>query len=216
MPIRLRHYGWVYAACLLFNRIVPPWLFRLRWFRIYEREVSSVAEAPAADGVRWATESDLARLTEISERIVSPPQPGGRFCVIERQGMLVGCLAHTTAPSVDTEIGCVIDTPQAAWLYHGVVSGDSRGQGLFEQMLQFTLQQCRAEDRTTACYAVTRLNRPSERASRMARVLGTAVCIRLFRLAVCLGWGTRVQINRRATLQLREQPVSITIVPHPE
>ena len=187
---RVSNQGWIYSGAILFNRVVPKWLFRCRRYRVYRL---AVQPALAADRLRqegleigWCESEEqlqaVERLTYFHREYSRGP---ARAVQAKVDGQLVGGFWAATEFFDEDDLGVRVTLdPQQAWLFAALVNRECRGRGVYSNILQFITSELAAEGLTDQLVAVNPDNKPSHRVHKKAarELAGTVFAVASFEL----------------------------------
>jgi hypothetical protein len=136
---KIRKTGWRYSFAILFNRIIPKWLFRIRRYVVYQMDVDrsiAAAESQQTDSnsltvQRCNSESQMRAIEDLTwfKREYSSGNSWAYQASLE--GKLIGGFWAASDRFDEDELGVRIElSSQQAWLFAALVSGEARGQGV--------------------------------------------------------------------------------------
>ncbi len=225
----IRRNGFWYSLAILFNRLIPGWLFRYRNFVIYEMNVEeevpsdwrallnrelcqAASTAPSATRVRWCESvSDY----EAVERLTYFRRPFSAVnltaCSAEVNGRLAGGFWAAAEQFDEQELGLrlKLGTTQA-WLFAALVHKDMRRMGIHSEMLRFMVSELTTLGFNEIFVAVNPTNIGSNRIhSRHARSLAGRVWVVRFLSITCCFVRGRVQVDRWFRFNVRRNPIEL-------
>ena len=143
---KIKDAGIMYSFAILFNRVVPAWLFRCRRFVVYQMDsgsVDSVTIAPEVS-VNWCeSESELIAAETLT--FFKREYSGGdsKACQATISGELAGAFWANTKLFDESELGVqIVLEPQQVWLFAALVNNNHRRKGVYSNILRFILPAC--------------------------------------------------------------------------
>lgn len=214
---RISNKGWIYSGAILFNRIVPKWLFRCRRYCVYQLAIQPPwdADKERQEGgeISWCkSEEQLQAVENLTyfRREYSPGPVRAVQAIVD--GRLVGGFWAATEFFDEDDLGVrVMLEPQQAWLFAALVSRDCRGRGVYSKILQFITSELAAKGLTEQIVAVNPNNKPSHRVhKKYARVFaGTVFAVRLLNCSICFS-GKSVKQKSWFTFNGKTRPIEIS------
>lgn len=214
---KIRQTGLRYTFAIIFNRIVPEWLFRCRRYVVYQLNPNMAGPA-GSDSVRIAYCSKdeipaVEKLTYVSaEKCTSSDDPNDlRPVKAEFNGELAGGLWMATRMFQEMELGVRYElAPKQAWLFGALVDKPARGKGIYSKMLSFVVPEEAAKGHTQILVAVNPDNRPSHRVHQKnsVRKIGIIRCMRLLKSSWCWASGD-LEYERSFSLNSFNNPILI-------
>lgn len=192
MLSNIRKTGWKYSFAILFNRVVPQWLFRMRRYVIYELDPSEVDASQQVgneiDLQRCESEEDIQAVEALTyfKRIYSTGPCLAYRATVEDK--LFGGMWAATEAFDENELGVRLQlTEKQAWLFAALVSKQARGQGVYGQLLPFVIIDQRQRGHDQILVSVNPDNLRSNRIHlRWAkRTVGYVTAVRLLRIGFC-------------------------------
>lgn len=218
----LRRNGYFYSAAIVFNRLVPAWLFRCRWFVVYELDgkLGDLRHGPTRDQAPDAPQIEVRRcgdsteyddVEELTYFRRGTASGATTACRAEVEGRLAGGFWAAADAFDESELGLRIRLePQQARLFAALVHRDFRRMGIHSRMLRFMLADLQSQGRTEAFVAVNPTNVGSNRvhAQHALATTGSVFVARLFCVAVCWTRG-RIRCDRWHTWNATRKPMEI-------
>jgi len=227
--------GYIRTFELVFNRLIPPWIFRYCTGEIFDLDIQKLAalnEQPGedVDGVLVAkclvngddasdqsTDSQRTRLREFtwnSAPLESTKNDFG-YAIYDPQDpeKLLGGVWVARGSFIEDNLGLdYILTKDQAWLYCAFVDGDARGRGVYKKLLSFVAQDVEKRGFSQLMTVINPWNRVSRGAheKQSKRICGSVSCIRLFSLA----WISRsgnVEVDKRLVTSIKKNPSNVTM-----
>ena len=214
---RISQQGWMYSVAILFNRVVPKWLFRCRRYVVYQLEIQPPLAADSVGNhgfeIGWCESEEqtqaVEQLTYFKRDFSAGP---ARAVQASFNGKLVGGFWAATQIFDEDELGVrVVLEPQQAWLFAALVSRDCRGRGVYSKILQFITSQLANEGFTQPLVAVNPNNKPSHRVHKKnaREFVGTVWAARFLNFSICLS-GKPVEQKSWFTLNSKHHPIEIS------
>ena len=226
---RIKRTGLIYSFAIVFNRIVPEWLFRCRRFVVYQldpskadsvseklnaRKADSAAQKNSPVSVRWSvTESDLLSTEKATY-----------FQRSDLHGKLQGCLAEVNEQPAggfwvaenqftESELGVriVLDSNQV-WLFAARVETEFRKQGIYSHILAFILPELVKQGLNHQIVSVNPHNIGSNKIHQRLsqQTPGHVFAIRFLSTTFCWTSG-RIKRNRTVALNSKANPIEIRV-----
>ncbi len=226
---RVKRTGLIYSFAILFNRIVPEWLFRCRRFVVYqldptkaasianklkEREVDLAKPAESPVSVHWCTnEAEIAAAEKVTF-----------FQRSDSQGKLQGCLAEVNdRPAggfwsaenhfTESELGVrmILDSNQV-WLFAARVEHDFRKQGIYSHILAFIMPELVSQGLNHQIVSVNPRNIGSNKIHKRLSLQtpGHVLAIRFLSTTFCWTSG-RITRNKTVAWNSTTNPIEIQI-----
>lgn len=219
-----RQHGWKYSAAIVFNRIVPAWLFRYRTFVVFQLaaehdcsgRVASISgtEADDLELLQCRSKSDLNAAEALTFFQPSSTDGTTEAYAAKRSGKLVAGLWVATDCFDENELGVrlMLQQPQA-WLFAALVDKQYRRQGIYARLLPFVMQHLKLKGIEQQLVAVNPANRASVRAhQQMAeRTVGYVSVARLFRTSICWTRG-EIQRDRSVSWNSAKNPIRVSFL----
>lgn len=209
-----RRRGLIYSLAIVFNRVVPSWLFRIGYWRVYRLDLERlIAVANHNDvKVKKCAVEDQAALGQAT-RSTSQPNSAGYAIRLGAGTEIVGgaWLAGQVFPEQDLGIAVELASNQR-WLFSAYVAKEHRGRGLYRQCLRRIALDLREEPEANLLCAVNPFNRLSSRAHREASeaTVGSMLAIRVGRIGL-VHVTNKMAASRSFVLNCRKSPISIQI-----
>ena len=210
-----------FKFAILFNRIVPQRLFRMRRFVIYEIDVDkaqSVTESSLesqTSGLEIAacqTEDQIKAVEALTwfKREYSSGKNRSFQATIDGKLVAGVWLACDFFDENDLGVRLMLDQRQT-WLFAAYVSKDFRGQKIYGKLLTFVVNEA-ARDFPSVLLAVNPDNTPSRIVHQKwsQRTVGTVVAARLFGVSMCWVNG-QIRKDRTISWQAKKQPIQLTV-----
>ena len=209
--------GWGYLFGIIFNRVVPEWLFRFRRSEIFQFDPPDKADYPLGESsagiqYRWVEDAErrahLQKLT--GNRIGEIEGHLAAGAIVDNE--LVGGVWLAQNTFLERELGYRMILPEPGyWLYSASIRKNLRCRGIYSGLLRFVLSETVPRP---VWAAVNPFNRPSRAVhKRQGRVIGSVSALRLFPVTIC--WTTgRVERDRTLTWNAYLRPIQV-VVQHP-
>lgn len=220
MQSKKRKFNLRYSFAVLFNRVVPQWLFRMRRYVIYEMDAgkaraavdSSVPSAGDVQSSACQTEDQIAAVETLTwfKREYSSGKSQAFQATVD--GKLVAGVWLASQVFDEDELGLrLMMNERQAWLFAALVSKDARGNGIYNKLLTFVISEG-SQDFPSVLLAVNPDNEPSNAVHQKwsQRNVGTVVAVRLLGIAVCWVFG-QVRKDRTISWQAKTHPVQLTV-----
>jgi hypothetical protein len=205
---KIRQTGWKYSIAILFNRVIPAWLFRMRRFVVYRMQKANTAteecdspESTAAISAgRCISESQIEAVEQLTyfQRTYSAGNLVAYHAKIDNQ-LAAGMWAATECFD-ENELGVRIRLdPKQAWLFAARVSTDFRRRGLYSHLLPSVMKDLDGKGFVDQLVSVNPDNLGSNRIhQRLSReTVGHVLAIRFLKTTIC--W-TRGRIWKEKTI----------------
>lgn len=194
MFTRIRRRGFWYSLGIAVNRVIPSWLFRMRWFTLHtlaQPDVNSdasslrkVVRVRSDDEIRTAI--DVTKTGNSQEWIQNHPV---HAWLIYQDDECIGGVWVADQLFDETDIGIRIEIPEATrWLFSASVRKEYREQGAYKQLLENVLQ---LHPEITFVVAINPTNLASVRAHQrfFSKRLGSYLAFHALGVAFCLRLG---------------------------
>ncbi len=211
----IRTRGLLFIGATIFNRVVPEWLFRMRYYTVF-RLRTDVEKMPAL-GVNcgWCDrehENVAAEELTCYRRELSTGKVRATRATID--GALVGAFWCAEKMFDENELGVrVMLAGRQTWLFAAAVDKAYRGRRIFPQLLQFTTHALAKEGIGTQLASVNPVNKSSMAVfskyshDQPARVFA----IRFLSLAACLTFGEATR-DRSFSFNCRRNPIRVQLL----
>jgi GNAT superfamily N-acetyltransferase len=206
--------GWKFSIAILFNRIVPQRLFRMRRFVVYRIAIAAACTDPSID---LNTSSEAAIVDSIAPSADSSLSVSR--CVDEAEIGLIEQMtyfqrSYTTGNSIayaaklddrlaagmwaatscfnEQELGVKISLDEnQTWLFAALVSKHFRRRGIYSKLLRFTVADMAKQGYVEQLVAVNPDNLASNQIhkSLSQETVGQVLAIRFWRTTCCWTWG---------------------------
>ena len=220
MQSRIRQRGLKYSFAILFNRIVPQWLFRMRRYVIYEMDAGKAQAAASklassASDVQVAacqTEDQITAVEALTwfKREYSSGKSKPFQATVD--GKLVAGVWLATEVFDEDELSVrLMLSEEQTWLFAALVAKESRGKGIYGKLLTYVVNEA-SQDFSSVLLSVNPDNTPSNAVhkNRSQRNVGTVVAIRLLGIAVCWVSG-QIRKDRTISWQAKQRPIQLTV-----
>ena len=208
--------GLIYSLGVIFQRLVPEWLFRMRTMVVYELAVDRLLELEAADvQVRQVDSAgDLALLKSLTRCTLSAEATNRHAGYLAtRDGKALGGAWCAGDFFEEQELGiCWRLQNQVAWVYSAYVLPAHRGLGVYSAILNQVARQMEQPPGTRLLLAVNPWNRASNyvHAKYAKRKIGSVIVLRFFRLGV--GWSSKsIRKSQRVTCNTNARPIDLYV-----
>lgn len=211
--------GLLYSFGIVFNRIVPEWLFRCRRYVIFEMKPGGdIAVNPkyADDGLqlRWCESEPDYRTVERVTYFQRDNQPfESEACLAAFEDKIVAGFWCAMNDFVETELGVTYKLQDdQTWLFAAQVDNDFQGRGIHQRVLQFMIAGLNDRGYPKVLLAVNPNNKPSIFAHQKhaTRELGKILAIRFLKTTLCFT-GNHISSNKMLASNSREAPIEIVI-----
>ena len=221
MQSRSRILSLKYKFAILFNRIVPQRLFRMRRYVVYEMDVSKTKAAaelreslPGGDvQVSACQTEDQIRAVEALTWFKREYSSGkNRSFQATIDGQLVAGVWLASEIFDENELGVrLMMNERQTWLFAAFVAKSFRGQKIYGKLLPFVVNEA-SQDFPSVLLAVNPDNLPSKEVHRKLsqRTVGTVVAIRLFSISACWVFG-QIRKDRTISWQAKKDPIQLTV-----
>ena len=220
---KIRSHGIVHSVEILFNRIVPVWLFRF-----------SVGTVLELNSEKLCHVLDEVGPSDFLIRCVDDPEQRDRLRTktwnsvpIETSANHYGYAIHRNeAPEQilggvwggierfnEADLGFQIQLrPEQGWIYCAYVAGEARGEGVYKRVLSFAARDLREKGHDELRVMVQPWNRASMASHRKYsnEVIGSIAVVRVFNLAIVLCMG-KLKKSKTCTTKLMDNPVLIEV-----
>ena len=213
--------GLRYSFAILFNRIVPQWLFRMRRYVVYEMDVSktkAVAQSheALADNNVQVSACQNEEQTKAVEALTwfkrSYSSGKNRSFQATIDGQLVAGVWLASEIFDEDELGVrLVMNERQTWLFAAFVSKNFRGQKIYGKLLPFVVNEG-SRDFPSVLLAVNPNNRPSNFVHKKwsQRTVGTVVALRLLGVSACWVFG-QIRKDRTISWQAKKHPIQLTV-----
>ena len=210
-----------YSFAILFNRIVPQRLFRMRRYVIYEMDAAkakAAAESQVASldnnvQVAVCNSEDQTRAVETLTWFKREYSRGkNRAFQATINGELVAGVWLASELFDENELGVrLLMNDRQTWLFAALVSKDFRGQKIYGKLLPFVVGEA-SRDFSSVLLAVNPDNKPSNAVHKKwsQRTVGTVVAARLLNVSVCWVFG-QIRKDRTVSWQAKANPIELTV-----
>ena len=214
MLARLKQTGLLYSAAIVFNRIVPAWLFRFRRQFIYLLKLPDDQAIVSHNfDVGWAdTESEYTACENVTLSFRCYQEHGAELLCMQAVdgGNVLG--GFWVAPKFfdESELSVrIVLEPHQRWLFSARVAKNARRRGVFSAILIRILQSLE-RDGLVGLVAVNPVNRGSVLAHQrfVERKLGTMTTCRFLNMTICLVSG---QLHCERSFRFGGKPLDVTI-----
>lgn len=220
---QLKNRGVIHCAELLFNRIVPPWVFRFSLGIVLELDVeklvaidqtiektgyytSCVVDPQAREQLRATTWNSVPAETSRSHF-------GYCVCRDESPHVVIGGVWGGIDRFNEADLGFQINlAPDQAWIYCAYVNKDARGDGVYKRVLSFAANDLQSRGYKRLRVIIQPWNKASLHihSKYSSRVVGRILAIRIFRLALVFCTG-ELSKSKTSTTRLLHDPVIIQL-----
>ena len=210
-----------YSFAILFNRVVPQWLFRTRRYVIYEMDTGRARSAISSPGASRSsnvqvsvcqTEDQIEAVEALTwfKREYSSGKSQAFQATINDELVAGVWLASEVFDEDELGVRLMMNEDQT-WLFAALVSKGSRGNGIYSKLLTFVISHA-SHDFTSILLAVNPDNKPSNAAHQKwsRRTVGTVVAVRIFGVAMCWVFG-QIRKDRTITWQAKKHPIQLTV-----
>ena len=210
---KIRQFGFVYSLAIAFQRIVPVWLFRARYYVVLRLDTDYqpvVRENP----VQVQIETNEAKIQTVEkltyfERASSAGT--ATACSARIDDRLVGGFWAAQQSFDESELGVRVKlAPEQCWLFAALVEKSARGFGSYSQLIKCISDEMAATGVNDQLVAVNPFNKPSYKVLHrfagepIARVLA----IRFLNQAVCFRSG-QVKSDKTFSMDCSDSPIVI-------
>jgi ribosomal protein S18 acetylase RimI-like enzyme len=221
---RIRQSGFSYSLQILFNRLVPEWLFRCRRFTVFV--LPSRIDFVDVENVsaEWADPSADEAIRRQLERFPTRVSGGSnRVCVARRANNLAGFVWCASRHFDETELGLrIVLPPHQYWIYSAYVLREYRRRGVYRQLLACVTRDLHHKDpQAQLLLAINPDNRQSVAAHTAFGVQPQVrvFALRLGRIAGCRvkpAGGCRAALNRSWSRDWKRHPLLLEIGNQPQ
>ena len=188
---RLNRRGLLYSVGILFNKLMPARLCRMRVFCVFRLAALEVSgDSPTRDdGIRfeWCDSDDQRALAQ--QLTYFQPNPAADSTTISPQACLaydgdeaVGGVWIVAGEFMESELGLRIQLrPHQSWLFAACIAKSHRQRGIYTRMLQHVLRS-QADREIFASINPTNKASIAAHRSMIAETQGTSFALRVFRL----------------------------------
>jgi len=209
-----------YSFAILFNRVVPQWLFRMRRYVIYEMDAGKArttldsSASPTSDVQVSAcqTEDQITSVEAVTWFKREYSSGKARAFQATVNGKLVAGVWLGSEVFDENELGLrLMLNERQAWVFAALVSKEARGNGIYSKLLTFVISES-GQDFPSVLLAVNPDNKPSNAVHQKwsQRTVGTVVALRLFDVAVCWVFG-QISKDRTISWQAKKHPIQLTV-----
>lgn len=211
--------GWRYSIAILFNRIVPARVFRMRRFVVYRIAVAEPSGdqpiAPNANASisisRCVDEADIASVEQMTYFQRSCTTGDSIAYAAKLNDQPAAGMWAATECFDEHELGVRIDLDEnQAWLFAALVPKQFRRRGIYSQLLNFTVADMAKQGYDDQLVAVNPDNIGSNRIHKSVsrETVGQVLAIRFWKTTCCWAWGN---VSKDATIRWNstKHPISI-------
>ncbi len=226
--------GYIRSFELLFNRFVPPWVFRYSKGAIFDLNLDQLAalneqsgrelggglvteclvDADSSDESKRCQRERLREFTWNSVPLETTKNDFG-YAIYDSQNpeKILGGVWVGRGSFLEEDLGLkFILSEHQTWLYCAFVDSDARGRGVYKKLLSFVAQDVKQRGYSQLLTVINPWNRISTSAhqKQSKRVCGSVSSMRAFWLA----WVSRsgsVQIDKRLLTDIKRDPAKVTI-----
>ena len=215
----IKQNGWMYSIAILFNRLVPEWLFRTRRFVVYQIDPNKVVANPSDDSAieplitihRCSTEAEIRAVEKLTYFQRSYTTGNATAYSIHLEDQLVAGMWAATHCFDENELGIRIRLNQnQTWLFAASVPKEFRRQGLYSKLLSFTINDLTKLGYDDLLVAVNPDNVGSNGIHQKLskQTVGHVLAIRFWKTTCCWTWG---DIRKDSTISWNSpsQPIGI-------
>lgn len=214
--------GWMYTGAILFNKLVPVWMFRCRRFVIYRLRISEPGNGKAAQDdvldidVSWSETDEqfesIESLTRFNRADAVRPVRAVQ-AMVHRE--IQGAIWLSTELFDEVELGVRVTlAPTQAWLFAAMVNKQMRGQGIYSAILNFITSELDSLGFEDVLVAVNPANKPSNHVHKKfaKSYVGHVMAVRCFNWVWC---SSSDGITRKSsfTINKRLHPIEISVLP---
>lgn len=193
---RIKQNGWMYSIAIVFNRLVPERLFRIRRFVVYRIAVGEGSNDQSADSTsdssiaisRCATEADVAAVEQITYFQKSQAS-GNAIAFGAKLDDLMGAGMWAATECFDENaLGVRICLNEnQTWLFAALVPKPFRRRGLYSKLLSFTIADMAEHGYVNQFVAVNPDNVGSNRIHQRLseETVGHVLAIRFLKTTCC-------------------------------
>ena len=206
--------GWKYTVEIIFNRLVPNWLFRCRRFVIYRLKANSPFDCMPGTVTSWCESENQYRIVEELTEFKRESNEGPVRAVqamVENQ--VHGGFWVATESFVERELGVrILLGHQQCWLFAAMVSKQMRGRGIYSDVLRFMTSELDTQGFDDLLVAVNPDNKPSNYVHKKysKSSVGTVFAIRFLNWAWCFS-SSPLHAKTRFTANARLRPIELTV-----
>lgn len=211
----------MYLVAIIFNRVVPAFLFRFRYFTIFQLDTSLASHPENTKGVQFskcipAQQRAVSELTSFAPiQSISGTNQAWQACLESNASdnqLVAGCwTAKAAFDEADLGLRFLLQ-PDQAWVFSALVAKSHRGKRIFPQLLRFLMASLGEEDVHRMYAAVNPVNLASMRVFQAHCVdrIGAVMALRILRVNICLAFGN-VTSESWFSLDSNANPIKLTI-----
>jgi len=197
---KIKQIGWAYSIAILFNRIVPERLCRMRRFVVYRMAVANVSGDSTTDSAadssitmnRCDDEPEIAAVEQLT--YFQRKYTGGNAIAygVNVDDRLAAGMWAATECFDENELGVRIRlNEKQAWLCAALVPKEFRRRGLYSKLLSFTIGDMAKHGYVDQLVSVNPDNLGSNRIhQRLSQeTIGHVFAIRILKTTCCWTWG---------------------------
>ena len=217
---QIQQRGLRYTVAIIFNRIVPEWLFRYRRFVVYQlKQVEAKNDkqdltflCAESIGDRRQVENDPLR--QIEQLTGYEQKCDNEFAVgVNVEGKPVGAMWATSGVFLESELGVEIVLNKGQWwMFSAYVDKAFRRRQIYTQILDRIRAEATSRGSREHFVAVNPVNVASNNVhlKHALRTVGYVRAIRFFRTSIC--WTTgELSNDRMVALNSNAKPIQVRI-----
>lgn len=205
---KIKQTGLKYSVAILFNRVVPEWLFRVRRFVVYRLETpepnrSETDLANPTDSVsvnRCTNEAEIVAVENLTYYQRSYSTGNSIAYSVKLEDRLAAGMWAATDCFDENELGVrILLGENQTWLFAARVDKTFRRQGLYSKLLPFVMSNMAEQGFADQLVSVNPDNIGSNRIhqQRSRDTVGYVLAIRFLKTTFCWTWG---DIAKEATV----------------
>ena len=203
--------GLLYCCAIIFNRIVPEWLFRMRYFVVFQICPDSKTTPLSPATCRWANSSEIDQARAFS-KVAGDGQDANRQVAIATVGDRLVAVFWSAAERFDeADLGIQFElTENQRWLFGAMVDKSFRGRHVFPDLVDFVKDKLGRDSASELYASVNPFNKPSMSAfkKKSLDIVGRAIVIRFFNFAIGIPSGI-LEADSMFTSNVHAQPIQI-------
>jgi len=219
---KIKQKGWMYSFAILFNRLVPERLFRMRRFVVYRIATGEGSKEQSVDPTsdssitisRCDSEPEIVAVENLSyyQRSYSTGKSVAYGLKLEDQ-LAAGMWAANECFD-ENELGVRICLNEnQTWLFAAQVAKEFRRRGLYSKLIRFTLADVTERGFSDQLVAVNPDNIGSNRIHQRLseETVGHVLAIRFLKITGCWTWG-KIKKDSTISWNSSSRPVEIVIL----
>lgn len=206
--------GWRYTGSIIFNRLVPAWLFRCRRFVIYRLRSQTALDGHSNVKIEWCETDEqyqlVEKLTHFKREAAGAPVRAVQATV---ENELHGGFWMAIESYIENELGVrVMLEPKQCWLFAAKVSKNMRERGIYSNILRFITSELHSQGIQDLLVSVNPTNKPSNHVHQKHAdsCIGNATAIRFLNWAWCFS-SPSIKQKSSFTSNAKLRPIELSV-----